>query len=163
MERGWQTVTRALRIGVVLFPMWLSYALPFVRARQLLQTVPPEVWARKHRRWARRFYALAVGMRGGLIKVGQIMSTRVDLLPPEWTEELSGLQDQVTPRPWSEVERRLEAEYEQPVSALFEHLAHEAVAAASFGQVHRGTTRDGRDVALKIKSVSYTHLRAHET
>lgn len=147
----WHTVVRSIWIGMVLFPMWLAYVVPWVRMRRFGATIPDAVWERKHRKHAARFYRLAVRMRGGLIKVGQILSTRVDLMPREWIAELSGLQDEVDPTPWSDVEPHLRAGYDAPLESLFTELDQEAIAAASFGQVHRGITADGTRIALKIR------------
>lgn len=152
MRRLWHVLARSVLVGLVLFPMWLAYVIPWVRVRRFGATIPDEVWRRKHERHAARFYWLATRMRGGLIKVGQILSTRVDLLPPEWITRLSGLQDRVEPTPWSEIQKRLRDAYgERPLGELFERLDETAVAAASFGQVHRARTNDGTEVALKIK------------
>ncbi len=152
IRRLWHAGARSILIALVLYPMWLAYVVPWVRVRRFGARIPEEVWKKKHRRHAARFYWLATRMRGGLIKVGQILSTRVDLLPPEWTAGLSGLQDRVEPSPWREVEPHLRRTYgERPLDSLFEHLDQEAVAAASFGQVHRGRTKDGTEIALKIK------------
>jgi len=151
MARLYHAVVRIVLGVLVLPPMWLAYIVPFIRERRFGATIPAEVWERKHRKWARRFYRLAVRLRGGLIKVGQILSTRVDLLPAGWTEELSGLQDEVDPLPWHSVEKHLTEVYGRPPDEVFEHLDHEAHAAASFGQVHKGRTKDGVEVALKIK------------
>lgn len=147
----WHLTARPVLIAFVLFPMWLAYVVPWVRMRRFGATIPDEVWAKKHARHASRFYWLATTMRGGLIKVGQILSTRVDLMPPEWVSRLSGLQDKVTPAPWSTIERQLQRAYGRPLAELFTELSHEAHAAASFGQVHRARLADGTDVALKIK------------
>ncbi|HBQ12398.1 MAG TPA: hypothetical protein DEF51_15045, partial [Myxococcales bacterium] len=147
----WHTLVRSVWIGLVLFPMWVAYVVPWVRWRRFGATIPDAVWERKHRKYAARFYRLAVGMRGGLIKVGQILSTRVDLMPRAWIEELSGLQDEVSPTPWRDLEEHLRAGYDAPLEELFRELDHEAIAAASFGQVHRGVTADGTRIALKIR------------
>lgn len=151
MLRFVHMAVRAVSIGVVVVPMWLAYVLPWIRMQHWGETIPREVWAKKHARHASRFYRLATRMRGGLIKVGQILSTRVDLLPVEWTSRLAGLQDKVEPAPWSAIEDRLRAAYGERWMERFEHLDRNAVAAASFGQVHRARTKDGIDVALKIK------------
>lgn len=151
MQSVYHVVVRSVLAVVVLFPMWLAYAIPFFRQKKLGHAIAPEVWEKKHRKHARRFYWLAVKMRGGLIKVGQILSTRVDLLPPGWTQELAGLQDEVDPMPWSRLEPHLERTYGRHPDELFASLSREAHAAASFGQVHRAETKDGRAVALKIK------------
>lgn len=151
MRRAAQVVVRSVLIGLVLFPAWVSYVVPWIRTRRFGAEIDDAVWDRKHRKYARRFYRLAVRLRGGLIKVGQILSTRVDLLPPGWTEELAGLQDEVEPLPWERVEPYVTESYGRSPDELFESLEHEAVAAASFGQVHRGETKDGVAVALKIR------------
>ncbi|HHH29315.1 MAG TPA: AarF/ABC1/UbiB kinase family protein [Polyangiaceae bacterium] len=151
MTRLYHTIVRSVLAVTVLFPIWLAYAIPYLRMKKLGAKIAPEVWERKHKKYAKRFYRLAVRMRGGLIKVGQILSTRVDLLPPGWTQELSGLQDEVEPLPWPSIERHLREVYGESYEQLFERLDHEAHAAASFGQVHRAVTKDGVDVALKIR------------
>jgi predicted unusual protein kinase regulating ubiquinone biosynthesis (AarF/ABC1/UbiB family) len=131
--------------------MWLAYVVPF-RRMQRGAHIPEEVWTRKHERYAKRFLWLATRMRGGLIKVGQILSTRVDLVPREWTSRLSVLQDRVEPTPWRVIEKHLRRAYgDRRLEDLFDHVGQDAVAAASFGQVHRARTKDGTDVALKIK------------
>ncbi len=152
MLRLWHTAARAVLIGAVLFPMWVAYVLPWLHMQHWGEPIPDAVWKKKHARHAARFLWLATRMRGGLIKVGQILSTRVDLLPPEWTSRLSSLQDRVEPAPWSVISAHLRAAYgERFEEERFAELDHHAVAAASFGQVHRARTIDGTDVALKIK------------
>jgi predicted unusual protein kinase regulating ubiquinone biosynthesis (AarF/ABC1/UbiB family) len=69
-------------VGSVLLPIYLGYLWPWLRMRVFGAAIAPEVWRRKHVAGAAAFYRLAVRMKGGLIKVGQILSTRVDLLPP---------------------------------------------------------------------------------
>ena len=103
MRSLYHVVVRSTLAVIVLIPMWLAYAIPFFREKKLGAKIPDEVWDRKHRKHARRFYRLAVRMRGGLIKVGQILSTRVDLVPLGWTQELAGLQDEVDPMPWPQI------------------------------------------------------------
>lgn len=151
VARVWHFVIRSSVALAVLFPMWLGYVVPFVRERRFGARIPDAVWQRKHERYSKRFLWLATWMRGGLIKVGQILSTRVDLLPKAWTAGLSPLQDKVTPTPWPRIENRLRKIYGKPLDEVFESIDCESVAAASFGQVHRAVTKDGVPVALKIK------------
>ncbi len=92
-------------------------------------------------RLARRFRDLAVDLGGVWIKLGQFLSSRVDLLPPEVIAELSGLQDAVPPEPTPVVLARLERELGRPLHAVFEEFEPEPVAAASFGQVYLATLR----------------------
>lgn len=89
------------------------------------------------RRSAKAYRQLAVQMGGVLIKVGQFLSTRVDILPPEFTDELKGLQDEVPPAPFDEIRRLAEIEYGAPLEQVFTHFEEQPLAAASLGQVHR--------------------------
>jgi ubiquinone biosynthesis protein len=85
------------------------------------------------------------------IKLGQIASTRSDLLPEPIVKELEKLQDQVKPIPYAQVQETIEAELGQSVDAVFGHLEVQSLAAASIGQVHRGVLRTGERVAVKIQ------------
>ncbi|MEM9071217.1 MAG: AarF/UbiB family protein [Myxococcota bacterium] len=151
MRRLWHTPARFLLILRTVVPLYVSYFWLWAKKKWFGKKTPPEVWSRVHTKNAKRFYKLAVRMRGGLIKVGQIISTRVDIVPPEWSECLAGLQDRVDPTPWKVIEARLTKELGAPPQEVFDAVENEAVAAASFGQVHRATTKDGREVALKIQ------------
>ncbi|GAB4213002.1 MAG: hypothetical protein OHK0013_36420 [Sandaracinaceae bacterium] len=152
MRSLWLVVSRSLLVLGTLFPMWLAYVVPVVRTLRFGATLPAARWDRIHDRWAERFRRLAIAMRGGLIKIGQVLSTRVDLLPPRWIEVLSTLQDRVEPCPWREIEPHVTRAYEgRDPHKLFASLDEHATAAASFGQVHRATTVDGEKVALKIR------------
>tara|TARA_B100001750_G_scaffold11354_1_gene8366 strand:- start:678 stop:2009 length:1332 start_codon:yes stop_codon:yes gene_type:complete len=132
-------------------PIYLGYFWLWLRHFKFGWKVSGEKWSRTHVKNAARFYRLAVRMKGGLIKVGQIISTRVDIMPPEWIQGLEGLQDRVDPLPWKRIAKHLTQQFGAPPDELFAEISHEAVAAASFGQVHRATLKDGRDVALKVK------------
>ncbi|WP_330330509.1 AarF/UbiB family protein [Streptomyces sp. NBC_00536] len=88
---------------------------------------------------------------GALIKFGQVMSTRRDLLPPHFIEELSRLQSDVPPAPWPEVEAVLHKELGKPVSEVFEWIEHVPLAAASIAQVHRARLRGGPTVVVKVQ------------
>ncbi len=123
------------------------------------------------RRWqqiARRFRALAVGLGGVLIKLGQFLSVRVDVLPPVVTSELAGLQDEVPPEPLADIQAIVEAEYGQPVGQVFSWFAPEPEAAASLAQVHRARLLTSDEVVVKIQrphieEIVETDLRAIRT
>ncbi len=88
-------------------------------------------------RIAQRFHVLAVELGGLMIKVGQFMSSRLDVLPPEITKELEGLQDEVPPVPFPAIKALAEAELGVPLERAFSFVDPTPLAAASLGQVHR--------------------------
>lgn len=101
--------------------------------------IGPGVKARRperYRRMSRRFRFLAVDMGGVLIKLGQFLSARIDILPPEIILELVGLQDEVPPIPGEEIQAVIYAELGDPLR-IFTRVEQEPLAAASLGQTHR--------------------------
>ena len=88
-------------------------------------------------RIAQRFHVLAVDLGGLMIKVGQYLSSRLDVLPPEITRELAGLQDEVPPVPFDAIRRLAEAELGVPLERAYAEFDPTPLAAASLGQAHR--------------------------
>jgi ubiquinone biosynthesis protein len=85
------------------------------------------------------------------IKLGQILSTRPDLVPGDVIYELSKLQDAVPPHPFEGLKEIIETELQAPLETVFSFLSDTPIASASIGQVHRGRLKNGEDVAVKIQ------------
>ncbi len=105
---------------------------------------------RLHAKNARIIREHMVEMRGVLIKIGQFMSSRVDILPEEYTDELSKLQDQVPPTPFPEIAKRVTQEL-GPMDEVFSSFNPEPIASASLGQVHYACLRDGDCIVVKVQ------------
>ena len=104
----------------------------------------------RYSRWAARFRGLAVQLGGVMIKVGQFLSARVDVLPEYVTSELAGLQDEVPPEPFADIRAVVERELGRPLSAAFAEFEPQALAAASLGQAHRARLPTGERVVVKV-------------
>ncbi|MFW5967181.1 MAG: ABC1 kinase family protein [Persicimonas sp.] len=85
------------------------------------------------------------------VKLGQVLSTRPDIMPPEFIDELKNLQDRVPPLDFEEVEAQVEANLEAPIDEHFVEFRKTPLAAASIGQVHRARLEDGTEVVVKVQ------------
>lgn len=104
----------------------------------------------RHREGARlRSEIVALGPT--FIKIGQMLSTRIDLLPVEYTEELKELLDRVPPFPTEEAFRIIERELGQPPRDIFAQIDDFPIASASLGQVYRARLRSGEEVVIKVQ------------
>jgi len=128
-------------------PLIVSYTRD--RRRFLLFGRSRQVSAETRVRRAEHLLETLLTLGPTFIKLGQLLSTRPDVLPPEYVEVLSELQDEVPPAPWSDARDVIEDEL-GPVSEEFEAFDTDAISGASLGQVYRGRV-DGRDVAVKVR------------
>jgi predicted unusual protein kinase regulating ubiquinone biosynthesis (AarF/ABC1/UbiB family) len=100
---------------------------------------------------AKAFRKRLVELGPAYIKLGQVLSTRPDLLPRPYIDELEHLQDDVPPMPFEQVEKTIEDELHARISKLFESFEAEPLGSASLGQVHAAVLRDGRSAVVKAQ------------
>lgn len=103
---------------------------------------------------AKAFRKRLVALGPAYIKLGQVLSTRPDLLPPEYIRELENLQDNVPPMSREDVETTIEEDLGARISKLFSSFEYEPIGSASLGQVHAATLRNGREVVVKVQRPS---------
>ncbi|NDJ75315.1 MAG: AarF/ABC1/UbiB kinase family protein [Chloroflexi bacterium] len=159
---NWRRYRRTLR-----FAFWLIARIGFweIFLRRLIgEQHLRRGRSRRMRRWAREFRGLATDMGGVMIKLGQFISSRVDLLPREVIEELASLQDEVPTVPVALMRQTFEQELGPPED-YFAAFTPTPVAAASLGQVHKAGLPDGTKVVVKIQrpgieTLVHTDLKA---
>ena len=132
--------TRARYRRILRFAGWnlaVTWFYELLLPRIGLARIAERSRAKRMTRFAQRFHVLAVDLGGLMIKVGQFLSSRLDVLPPEITDELEGLQDEVPPVPFAAIRVLAEAELGMPLERAFSWVDETPVAAASLGQAHR--------------------------
>lgn len=112
-------------------------------------------WFRKDplERWrmaARKYRALASEMGGVLIKLGQFLSIRVDILPLEVTRELAGLQDEVPPEKFDDIKRQIREDFDRPITEIFKEFSSRPLGSASLAQAHQAKIDSGEEVVVKV-------------
>ncbi len=142
----WRSVDIWRTVLSFLFMIWLdshdwSYIGGKTTARVKKRTRARAAWLRE----------ALLDLGPTFIKVGQLMSTRSDVLPAESVEELSKLQDQVPPFSFEQARAIIERDLGKPIAELFRWIEPEPLAAASLGQVHRAQLPSGEQVVVKVQ------------
>jgi aarF domain-containing kinase len=142
---------RARRIGGTFGRIYLGIRAHRFIARRLR---PPDMdarWRRFNRSSAESVYEAAVELRGLILKGCQFLGTRADVLPREYVEVLSRLQDRVPPHPFRVAKATVENELGARLDEIFQSFSREPIASASLAQVHEARLRSGERVAVKIQ------------
>ncbi|KAL6761282.1 ABC1 family-domain-containing protein [Haematococcus lacustris] len=138
-------VWRALAYWQHCMPLLTTYWLTALRAGRLARAGDvagsEALWAVQHQRGAQRLFEVLCELKGFYLKLGQILATKTDLLPPAYTDSLAGLLDKLPSQPFHQVVRSLERELGRPLHTLFQELDPFPLASATIGQVHRGVVR----------------------
>jgi ubiquinone biosynthesis protein len=151
----WQQQTaRLLSIGWVLTKIATSYRLHLTGAAFVSRRRAAAMLERLHAKNAQRFSEVCVSHGGGVLKVGQLLSSRPDVLPRVWIEALSMLQDKVPAEDEHRIVAILEGEIGLPLDEAFRHFERTPIASASIGQVHRAVLNDENLVAVKVQRPS---------
>ena len=136
----------------VTFIVIASYLSLRFQARFRSEDAIMRLLERKHRRNSLRIERAIVRLQGLYIKVGQLISIMTNFLPPEFRTQLEGLQDQVPPRPYEDIERRFREEFGgKSPDELFQSFDRRPIASASIGQVHLARLASGQRVAVKVQ------------
>ena len=143
---------RTIKVSWTAIVVWSSYKIPSVARK--LSGRPPRTNAElseRHEKTARRILALALDMRGVIIKMCQALATRSDIFPPEFITHLKQCHDAVPAKSFDVIRGVLEREFGKPMDAVFSEFDEAPIASASLAQVHRARLLNGREVAVKVQ------------
>jgi len=154
LAQTYRDFKRLKQIANVLFQQELGYFvkklrliphLSFKKRKQNKKFLKPKDNTPKRLRMAME------DLGGSFVKLGQLLSLRPDLIPHEYVEEFSKLQDSVRPVPFDKIQKTIESEFHKPINQVFSHFNKRPIASASVGQVHKAVLKNGQKVAVKVQ------------
>ncbi|MEO6951995.1 MAG: AarF/UbiB family protein [Polyangia bacterium] len=154
--------SRVLFAYYTTFRVAFSYIATGWRTRYRSGEAADLLWRDAHLRNARRIERTIAKLQGLFLKVGQLISIMTNFLPEEFRRQLEGLQDQVPPRPYVDIEHRIREELGNNPRDLFAEFDEHPVASASIGQVHRARLKTGEAVAVKVQYPDVEELVASD-
>ncbi|MDX2012746.1 MAG: AarF/UbiB family protein [Myxococcaceae bacterium] len=156
IRSAFQDLNRVRQIAVIAAKYGFADLLDRAGLRKQVPDAPEADAATRSLSVARRFRMLLAELGPTFVKLGQVLSTRGDLLPADFIEELSTLQDQVPPFGMDEVRVQVKAAFGKPLEALYAEFDPAPLAAASMAQVHRARTLEGVEVVVKVQRPGIT-------
>ncbi len=135
-------MTKVLSLAIVIFMKIYWYKI---------RKKPQADWDRLWEEIGARFRKTLFELEGLLIKVGQILGTRADLLPTPFIKQIQDLADKVPPSNWKDIEEILVKNWGSPIYAILDSIETEAIASASIGEVYKGVLKTGETVAIKVQ------------
>lgn len=136
---------RMYKVLVLFFSIFLK--IYWYKLRKKSEAEWEELWCEIGKNFRKTLFELG----GLLIKIGQILSIRSDLLPHGFISQIQDLTDKVPPSNWDEIEKQLENEWGEKPEYHLRSIEHHSIASASIGEVYKGVLKDGTAVAIKVQ------------
>ncbi len=156
IQKTYRHASRYSEIISILFKYGFGDVVEALNIQKYVLIAMPMSWReewekRRSLSAAQRFRRALEELGPSFVKFGQILSSHPEIVPPDWIEELQNLQENVRAFPFEDAERILARELGSDWRSKFAHFEEKPLAAASIGQVHRGTLTDGDEVVVKIQ------------